>query len=140
MPDFADSEPAETSDEILARAIAMGCTRTKAAQLAGLSIRTVYNRMLDPAFTRTVAKFRRIVVDGTVGRLARHGERAAAVLARLLADENPGTRLRAAVAILQQLVAVREHGEIVARLDDLEQRLAHDYPLSPGASRNGSVR
>jgi hypothetical protein len=45
--------------------------------VAGVSERTVYNRLADPDFRRLIGKYRRAIVDESVGTLARFGKRAA---------------------------------------------------------------
>ena len=123
VQDFTESEPGETPDELLAQALAQGRTRAAAARVAGVSERTVYNRLADPDFRRLIGKYRRVIVDGSVGTLARFGKRAAAVLGKLLDGDNPTTQLRAACAILQSLTNLREHAEMAERLEAVEARI-----------------
>jgi hypothetical protein len=77
--------------------------------------------------TRAVPGFRRGLrarcLEEAVGRLTSIATRAAETLAQLLDSESETIKLRAAVSLLEQLIRVREHSEIAARLAALERRV-----------------
>ena len=64
------------------------------------------------------------ILAETIGRLTQAATRAASVLEGLLEAENEGVRLRAATAIIDTMVKTREHGELSARVTELEAQLA----------------
>jgi integrase len=76
-----ESADSETQDDVLALALARGATRQEAGRVAGVSERTVYVRLSDPAFRPCVAEFRRAMIDGAIGKLATIADKAADVLA-----------------------------------------------------------
>jgi hypothetical protein len=119
MQESADSQ---VEDDVLALALARGATRQEAANVAGVSERTVYVRLNDPRFRLRVAEFRRAMIDGAIGKLEVIADKAADVLGQLLEEESPSTRLRAATAILDQLTRLREHVELSERVEELENR------------------
>jgi hypothetical protein len=123
VQEFADNGAAEAPDEIAARIIAAGQTRAAAAAASGMSERTIYYRLTDPSFRALVAKYREPIVDSAVGTLAQFGPRAAAVLGERLEDENPAVQVRAACAVLQNIIALREHVELAQRVERIEARL-----------------
>jgi hypothetical protein len=104
-------------------ALASGSTVKVAAQAAGVHERTVFLWLTDPAFKADVNKLRARLVDQTLGKLSRAATRSAAGLAKLLDNPDANIRLRAATAVLDRLVAYREHADLVARLDELESKL-----------------
>ncbi len=60
----------EARDEILANALAAGVTVKAAAQTVGLTPRSVYLKLADPAFKARVVELRSKMLDAVVGQLA----------------------------------------------------------------------
>lgn len=111
-------------DSVLIPSLARGVSVAEAAELAGLSERTVYRRLEEDGFRREVANHRRALIDAGVGALAEAVREAVETLQELQRDaESETVRARAATAILAHLPALREHGELADRLDELEARL-----------------
>jgi hypothetical protein len=108
---------------VAALALAVGKPVRAAATRAGIGERTLYTWLKRPTFRRRVAELRERLVAEAVGRLSRAMAGAAWVLVRLLRSEDEATRLRAARAILELGVKVREHGELERRLAELEESL-----------------
>jgi hypothetical protein len=131
MSDNGEPE-VETSDEILARRLAVNPNRAKAAQALNISKRTVYRRLLDPAFRRLVARYRGVALDAVGAYLTRLNLPAAVELRKLLRDPDPHVRLRAAATIFQATVNVREHAEFDERLQAVEARVNEGHAESFG--------
>jgi hypothetical protein len=108
------------ADDLLALALAAGRDVAEAAAAAGVSERTAYRRLADPAFKRRVAELRAGMVDRASGRLADGMADAAAALRDLLGHPDGRVRLGAARAMLEAGVRVREAAELEARLAALE--------------------
>ena len=110
-------------DELIALAIASGKSRAEAAEAAGVSTRTVYLKLADPAFIALVNSTRARIIGEAVGKLAGAASAAVDALASLAkAADSDSARVSAAKAILQQLVAIRVHEELEARVTELEGR------------------
>lgn len=117
----------------LIAALAAGRSMPQAAREAGCSERTVARRLADPGFRAKVNEARGQALASALGRLASSGVAAAEALTGLLADENAGVRLRAAVATLELAAKMRESVELEERLARLEQILG-DAPRRIGAA------
>jgi hypothetical protein len=112
------------ADEQLLMALACGATVEAAAQKAGISARTIYRRLDDPAFRRQLQVLRADLVQRTAGMLtAAGGEAVKALLALLKEAIPPATRLGAARAVLELGLKVRDAAELEQRLAALEARL-----------------
>lgn len=98
-------------------ALAIGSTMTDAACAGGVSERTVRRWMTDPTFAARVAELRAELLGRTVGALVDASLDAVATLRACLTAKSEAIRVRAATALLNALVVVRESV-------DLEQRLA----------------
>jgi hypothetical protein len=103
--------------------LAAGETFTRAAKLAGISRRTVTRRMANPQFRQEVTDARKRIVDGAAGKMAASMAAAADTLRRLLRSKSDGVRLRAATAILELGVKLRDATEIAERVSLLEAAL-----------------
>jgi hypothetical protein len=106
----------------LALALARGLSRPEAAKVAHLSERTVRRRMGDPSFRKEVERLRGELVAEAAGRLADAAAEAVDALRDVMKGESPWARLGAAQAILANVVRVREHAELEARVAELERR------------------
>ena len=105
---------------VLLAALAGGATHQEAATQAGVSERTAYRRLEDPAFRQQLAEARGALITRAVGRLARDCAAAAATLAALLKANSETARLGAARSILELAVKMRESEELEARVTALE--------------------
>jgi hypothetical protein len=108
--------------DALALALAAGDTAIEAATKAGMSERTVYRRLADPAFRRHVQDLRGEMVGRALGRMTNGMSEAADVLRSLLAAESETVRLGAARSLLEIGSKLRESVELEARLQALEER------------------
>lgn len=115
--------------DALALAVASGASVSRAARDLHVNVTTAQHMSQRPEFWPRVAEHRNAIVRQIHGRLADGGLSAAWVMVELLGkDETAETRLKAARAILDNLLAIANQAELVARLDAIEKRLT-----APGA-------
>jgi hypothetical protein len=107
--------------------LAAGRPTADLAAETGLSERTIRRRRRDPE----VLEARAVLADRMIDQLAGSATRAVATLDRLLDCPNPSVSVSAARTILQGLVAMREHDELVARIEALEDARS----AAPGGRR-----
>jgi len=96
--------------------LAAGRSTADLAAETGLSERTIRRRRRDPE----VLEARAVLADRIIDQLVASAAKAAATLDRVLECPNPTVSVSAARTILQGLVAMREHDELVARIEALE--------------------
>lgn len=112
-----------TKPEMLAVEIARGQPIADAARAAGLSPRTAYRLMAEPGFRARVDELRRAMVQTAVGKLTDSATEATDTLRTLLGAGHPPTvRLGAARAILDNVVDLQTHADILERIAALERR------------------
>jgi hypothetical protein len=97
--------------------LARGGTSEQAAQVAGVSGRTVRRWMTDPDFAAEVREARTEILSGAVGQLVAGAVEAVTVLREALTDDSTRNRVLAAKTLLDGVLALRESL-------DLEQRIA----------------
>src|SRR5262245_53783052 len=114
----------EARDEILANALAAGATVKAAAEAVGLTERSVYLRLADPAFKARVVELRAKALDAVVGKLARLAGDAVDRLAEVVRGESAALAVRAALGTLDAVCRLRTHAELEARLRELERKIA----------------
>ncbi len=121
------------SDETLILHLAAGASRTSAAKAAGVSERTVFRRLQDPAFRQRLDEARAEMLTSAVARLTASATSAAMTLHRLLTAESESVQLGAARSILELGTKLRESEELAARIAALE---AHLEPADNPAGRD----
>ncbi|HEY7159184.1 MAG TPA: hypothetical protein VH575_34890 [Gemmataceae bacterium] len=112
------------ADDQLLMALACGVTVENAARQVGISPRTAYRRLADPAFRQRLQTLRGDMVSRTAGTLTAAASEAVRTLLELL--KNPtssAVRLGAARAVLEIGMKLRELADLEQRLTELEQRL-----------------
>lgn len=128
--------PAADSD-LIAVALAAGKSVAEAATAGGVSDRTVYRRLTDPAFKARVAELRAGMVDAAAGRLSEAMAGAALVLRNLMVTgAEEAVRLRAAAKLIELGLRVRDQVEIEARVRALEEKAL--VPPPTGAADGGA--
>jgi AcrR family transcriptional regulator len=111
-------------DEILLTALACGASIEQAARKAGVSERTVYRRLRDPAFAQQLRAARADIRKRTSAALSAGSlEGARALLDLVKPAVAPTVRLGAARALLELSVKLVEAEEFEERLAALEQQL-----------------
>ncbi len=104
--------------------LACGATVEQAVRQTGLSERTVYRRLGDPAFRRELQSVRDDMVQRSAGMLTAAAGESVKTLVQLMGSGNPpATRLGAARAVLELGIKVREVSELAERVAALEDRL-----------------
>jgi hypothetical protein len=111
------------SDELLLASLAAGSSVEQAAQAAGLSVRTAYRRLADPAFAGRLAQARDELITNALGELVDSASGAVATLRALLEARDERVKLGAAKTILDQLLRIRETLTLSQRLATLERAL-----------------
>ena len=95
----------------------------EAARAADVSESTVYRRLRTPDFRKSISDARAEMVAQAVGRLSAASVEAADTLRALLSSEMDFARLAAARSILELGSRLREHEDLVSRIERLEARL-----------------
>lgn len=113
----------KSADDALAAALAAGQTLRDAATAAGVSERTAARRAADPAFQRRVEALRAELVSAALGRLAALLSDATDALKRAVSCGKVATEVKAATAIFQQLLKVRDQTIPEERLAAIEEQL-----------------
>jgi hypothetical protein len=116
----------KSADAALALALAAGLTIEAAAERAGVSPRTAYRRLADPAFLGRVTALRDGMVERAVGRMAEGMADAADTLRQLLGAQAESVRLGAARSILELTPRLWESLDVGERLAALEGRLTRE--------------
>ena len=116
-------------DHKLLMALACGATVENAARQIGISESTVYRRLEDPAFKRSLQNVKADMVRRTAGALTAAGAEAVRTLLELMKTANPPpTRLGASRSILEIGMKAREFAELEERLATLEQQAETSKP------------
>ncbi|MCC7418656.1 MAG: hypothetical protein IT428_00095 [Planctomycetaceae bacterium] len=122
MSHLGESIELTPKDEAIALALASGKSRNAVADECGVTTRTVYRKMLQPAFRERVRQLRVKIVDENAARLSASGAEAIETLGVLLKSPTPpAVRLGAARAIIELGVKLRESVELEERIARLEE-------------------
>jgi hypothetical protein len=114
--------PGKPRIDALALCVARGQSLRSAAKTLGIGSTTARRWSQEPGFADRVDELRRGIISRATGRLARLATKAADTLGELLDPKHePETRLKAARAILGDLMAIQEHAKLFARLEALEE-------------------
>jgi hypothetical protein len=104
--------------------LAAGHSLKAAGTDAGISPKTAERWSADPEILARVSLLRNRLVDAAIGKAADVLCQAVEVMVECLSEENPNVRLRAAEAIRDTLVRLREHAGFDERLARVEANLA----------------
>ncbi len=113
--------------DTLTLALAQGKTVTAAAKAAHISRATATRRLADAEFREQVAAFRADIFSSASGQLAATLTEAVEALRGLLRSESEAIRLRAASAVIEQSIRLRDSEDITVRLRNIELMLANAY-------------
>ena len=115
------------SDLGLILALACGASPESAAQKTGLSLRTVYRRLKDPAFQQQVSEVRADMVRRSAGLLTAAGLSAIKTFTVLLESaKSESVRLGAARAVIELGQKLRDTTDFEERLAAVERHQAED--------------
>src|SRR5262249_12635176 len=117
----------------LLTALACGATVENAARKAGLSERTVYRRLADPAFRRRLDEVKAELVQRTAAMLGGAGMGSVKTLVDLQHDASVAAAVRRGAArdVLTMSLRFRQAVEWERRLAALEERLPNPLPGNP---------
>jgi hypothetical protein len=119
------------ADEALLMALACGATAESAARSSGLSERTVFRRLSDPAFRQRLQAMRADMVQRAAGTLTAAAAEAIRTLLNLLQPLNsPAVRLGASRTILEMGIRMRDASDLETRLTTLEQLMTEAIHLT----------
>jgi hypothetical protein len=112
------------SDERLAVALAAGHSAVDAAAQAGVSVRTAFRRLREPAFRKRVSAIRDEVRVRCVGQLVEAGTLAVQTLRTIMTDPLAAANVRvsAARAVLEQGSRLSDSVELAGRVAALETK------------------
>jgi transposase len=121
--------------------LARGETVQTAAQMVGISERTVYRRKENPEFKAKVAEFRAKMFSSAAGHLLEVMQVASDKLQFLMDDKDPNVQFKAAVKLLEFAFKVREIDErdrspqklkiILSNPEELPERVENALLESP---------
>ncbi len=139
-PDDEQREPARSGtdsgllpgDEALMVGLLAGWKVKRAAEKAGVPLRTAFSRLRRPAFKQELARRRGDILAVTVSRLAELTGRAVRKLKELLSCGDFRAELQAAKAILEQAGHWAEFAELTDRLAELERKMGGDDAADGG--------
>lgn len=101
-----------------------------AAASAGVSARSVYRWMGEPAFQQALQQAQRMLLEGVLRRLTRISEMAVDVLERGMSPAEPlPQQLRAADIALSRMLKAREMLEIESRIEALERSMGEEMAI-----------
>jgi hypothetical protein len=109
--------------EALIAALLSEPTHAAAAVKAGVSEATAQRWLRKPEFQAAYRAARRAVVESAVGRLQQVTAEAVEVLRRNMTCGHAAVEVRAAVAVIEKAIEGVELIDLMARLDELEQRM-----------------
>ena len=111
-------------------------THQEAAQQAGVSLRTLYNWLADPAFIAEYRRLRRQLVEGAVVKLQRSMELPVAKLVTNLECGKPEAENTAAVKIIDHALRGTETLDFAEELEQLKEAMKHvNRNPAPGADK-----
>ena len=120
---MARSERRKRDDDLL-RALACGATVESAARKAGISERSAYRRIADPAFKLRVKQERAAIIERACGMLTAATPESIKTLLSLQGEAAPAAvRMGAARALLTINLKFREYTELEERVAALEDQL-----------------
>ena len=106
--------------DALAVAVARGQSVSAAARSLGLQERNARRISTTVEFKNQVKDIRASVISQSVGALGVVAVKAISVLRHLLEYEDEDIKLKASKELLANMLAVREHADLSARIDALE--------------------
>jgi hypothetical protein len=124
-------------EDVLVAAMACGASVEQAARKAGISERTAYRRLANPAFKARLKEAKADLLQRTCAVLTAGSLEAVKTLLELQKPSSPpNVRLGAAKAIVELSLRTREAVDFEERLAAIEERV----PDKPGNGRPGKGR
>ena len=130
--DGSDKNELSPQKRRLLEALLLGKSVQDAAEDVPTSMRTAYRWLAEPEFKAELKRLQSESLERVLRCLSAIGTRAAATLSRNMGDDRPASvQVRAATAVLQQLVAISQFHDLEERLAALEAQLG---------AQNGSIK
>jgi hypothetical protein len=123
------------AQEIAAAALAAGATAKDAAASAGVHERTVRKWQATPEFRERVQALRDEVVGQALNRLGSGMSAAADALRNLVDHSDPHVKYKAARAVIELAVKLKEQLELEQRVEELERQAQIGERLRAGGRR-----
>ena len=113
----------QTNQRKALRALLACSTIEQAAKQAGLSKRTIYRYLADDSFKTELRALQDRTINAAVAALSGLAGDAIQVLRDALTDDDAtmATRVRAAIAVLDQAIKLTELRDLIERVERLEQ-------------------
>ncbi|MDB5312031.1 MAG: hypothetical protein JWO38_6233, partial [Gemmataceae bacterium] len=126
----------EYADEVLIRSLARGKTIPDAARVAKVSERTVFRRLANPTFRDRLSATQAAALSPAYGMLTTGLTDACRRVTDLVWDPNPHVAFKAAKAVVDLTLKMREQVEVEDRVTALERITKHkarfgQYPPPP---------
>src|SRR4051794_13977108 len=115
------SKPATAAKDAVALGVARGLSVSAAARAAGCSERTARSWSNSPDFKATVRRAREGVIDQVVGCMSTLAVKATVNLGKLIDSADEDVSLKASVALLDRLLAVREAVDLEGQVIELRR-------------------
>ena len=110
--------------------LASGLTIRATAKKTGVTERTIHTWRDNPEFIALVVSYQSRMIARSLGKLANAASRAVTTLTDCLqSKESDAVKVRAAVAILDQLIRIREIVNVEERITQLEKRIPDNVKL-----------
>src|SRR5581483_6665955 len=120
---MSDSKDLTPKQERLLLALLSEPTHEAAAAKAGMSPATLRRTLQLPAFRQAYRVARRRLVEVAVGKLQQTTGEAVEALRQALTCDHPGTRVRAALGILDQSFKALDSMDLAADLEELREEI-----------------
>ncbi|MDB5309096.1 MAG: hypothetical protein JWO38_3298, partial [Gemmataceae bacterium] len=126
----------EYADEVLIRSLARGDTIPDAARVAQVSERTVFRRLANPTFRDRLSATQAAALSPPYGMLTTGLTDACFQLTQLVRHPNPHVGFKAAKAVVDLTLKMRDQVEVEDRVTALERIVKHkarfgEYPPPP---------
>jgi hypothetical protein len=122
-----------TRDALLIAGLARGLSVKRAAERAGVNVRTAFRRLENPEFQAQVSRARGQLHSRVAGLLAAGGIRAVKALVKLLDSDTDKIRLQAARGVLAHQFRAAEFADLAEQVEQLKARV-HIYVPDKGRS------
>ncbi len=120
--------PYRTYDHILTSALIQGKSYEEAAEMVGVSVRTVQRRMDDPDFQRQLAFGGQSIITEVAKKLLANFDPASDVLIALLKDPSPTVRRLAVKDLVSIGLALNNQQFMEYRIQDIEAQMRKGDP------------
>jgi hypothetical protein len=108
-----------------ALALAVGATQDQAGREAGVDARTVRAWLARGEFRAEVERLTDDLIEGSIRRKVGLLSKADSRLYKLIDSADERVAVRAAKLVYESLISMRNHGEVRAKLEEIQEALRH---------------